>query len=232
MPIENEGVGGELQPTDTFLSRGTSMNSTYSTVRELTTKSLCTFWEKPVDVELYEVDTPANYSHPQVGDFVVIHSNGKLRRATSNPTSRPYGLLIGFPPNAEVYPAFGGHYENRALTGVLTSNTELLLPFLNVSGSEQDGVGDGEYLPAEKENVAILPGSEQGLYYNSTTRRWGIGVQFTAGVWGKPTGANNRVRVIRLIRGHRYYSPEPKGDGSSYNFVNRGNYLFALVQVI
>lgn len=199
------------------------MNSAYKTVQERTTKSLCTFWEKPVDVVLYEVDTAANYDQPQVGDFVVMHTNGKLRRATSNPTSRPFGLLVGFPPNAEVYPAFGGHYENNALTGVLTSNTELLLPFINVNALAQDGVGSGEYLPAEKGNVSILPGSEQGLYYNTTTRRWGIGVDFDGTNWVKPTGANDRVRVIRLVKGHRYDSPEA---------ANEGDYLFALVQVI
>lgn len=199
------------------------MNSAYTTVKDRTTKSLCSFWEKPVEVQLMEVDTPANYDQPQVGDFVVVHTNGNLRRASSNPTSRPFGLLVGFPPNAEVYPAFGGHYENNALTGVITSNTELLLPFLNVNGSAQDGVGDGEYLPADKENVAILPGSEQGLYYNTTTRRWGIGVDFDGTNWVKPTGANDRVRVIRLIKGHRYDSPEAN---------NEGDYLYALVQVI
>lgn len=199
------------------------MNSAYTTVRDRTTKSLCTFWECPVDAELYEVDAPADYDQPQVGDFVVMHTNGKLRRAASNPTSRPFGLLVGFPPPPEVYPAFGGHYSNKALAGVLSNNTELLLPFINVNAATQDGVGSGEYLPADKTNVNILPDSTQGLYYNSTTRRWGIGVDFSGGQWVKPTGANDRVRIIRIIKGHQYNSPAAQ---------NEGNYLYALVQVL
>lgn len=199
------------------------MNSAYSTVRERTTKSLCSFWEKPVETELIEVDTPANYTDPQVGDFVVVGANGKLRRADSNPTTRPFGLTIGFPPNAEVYPAFGGHYENRALVGVITSNTELCLPFLNVNATTQDGVGSGEYLPANKTNLSIVPGNELGLYYNATTRRWGIGVDFDGNNWVSPADAQPRVRFIRFVKKERYNNPEA---------TNEGDYLFALVQIL
>lgn len=193
--------------------------TSYTTIRDAT-RSHCNFWECPIDVELYPVDS--SYTDPIAGDFVVVDAQGEVNRTADNPSSRPFGLTLGTLPNSEVYPAFGGHYNNRVLVGVITSNTELVLPFINAGAAAADGVGVGEYLPANKTNVPPV-GTELGLAYNSTTRRWGIRVEFNGTNWASPAGTNLRVQIVRYVKGHLYNSPEATGEG---------DYLFALVRVL
>ena len=177
------------------------MASQYDVIRQRTTRQKIRFWECPVDTVLKTPDS--GFDDPEVGEVVSVNANDQLVRY--NPASTggntPYGVLLGFPVDPLVYPAFAGHYDGRALVGV-SHNAELTVPFYNNGASTADGVGAGEFLPSDR-NVFIPANATVAIVRHSTTGRWGIPVSWnsTNNRWqySTPSGTNEHFRLVRIL---------------------------------